>query len=67
MGRLLEQMCDDLPGLVVEVLGFENDPESAAHNVRLRGRDSVERELKLIDQLSEVYVPPTDAMPITRG
>lgn len=60
-------MREDVPGIDVELIYFANDPSSAGHNVRLRGREGWSRELELIADLSKDYQPPEDAMPIIRG
>lgn len=67
----LEQIVDlmkrDMPGIDIELIYFANDPCSAKHNVRLRGRQNVDRELGLIEVLSLDYRPPDDAIPIIKG
>nr|WP_279536372.1 AAA family ATPase [Nocardioides ochotonae] len=67
LDRVVSLMRDDVPGIDIELMYFANDPSSAEHNVRLRGRDELQRELKLIEALSKEYLPPEVAMPIVRG
>lgn len=65
--RLVDLMRIDVPGVEVELIYFANDPASAIHNVRLRGREGHLREIELIRDLSKGYAPPRDAMQIVRG
>ncbi|CUR54377.1 AAA family ATPase [Nocardioides sp.] len=61
--RLVSLMRQDVPGVEIDLIYFANDPEAAAHNVRLRGRDQCEREIQLIREFSADYRPPASAMP----
>jgi hypothetical protein len=65
--RQIRLMQEDVPGIDIELIHFSNDPVSAEHNLRLRAREQVVRELRLIHDLSKGYLPPADAMPIVRG
>ena len=67
LDRVTALMREEVPGIDIQLIYFANDPTSAEHNVRLRGRDGLERELELIEALSKNYQPPEDAMPIIRG
>lgn len=67
LDRVMSLMREDVPGVDIELIHFANDPSSAEHNVRLRGRDGLAREVELIEALSKDYQPPEGAMPIIRG
>ncbi|WP_197026018.1 AAA family ATPase [Nocardioides sp. URHA0020] len=67
LSRIISLMRADVPALDVNVIYFANDPASAEHNVRLRGREGLARELELIADLAKDYPAPEHAMPITRG
>jgi predicted kinase len=57
-----ETILRSVPGATIEWRFFENDPQQCRTNVILRSRDSVEKELLRIDQLSKSYVPPSGAV-----
>jgi hypothetical protein len=55
----------DVPGLEIRWLFFENSPRKCVANARRRGRQhTLERELKLIRQLSKKYILPAGVKPL---
>jgi predicted kinase len=67
LDRVRSLMREEVPGVDIEIIYFANDPSSAEHNVRIRSREGLIRELELIVDLSTDYEPGVDAMPIVRG
>ncbi|HSX05084.1 MAG TPA: AAA family ATPase [Candidatus Saccharimonadales bacterium] len=63
-------MQEEFPGIKIEQVFFENNPEACRHNVRLRGRpaDRIAVELQKIDLIASQYNPPQNqALPVIMG
>jgi hypothetical protein len=54
---------EEIPGVSIAWLFFENNPAACEANIRLRGRDCLQKELELLQELSPVYSIPQDAVP----
>jgi len=57
MATLVKVMITAVPGVYIEAHCFENDTEACMQNVVNRGRESVDKEIQLINEYTDKYTP----------